>query len=100
VTAEELLIKGEVKQLGWLKGNEFITCKGERLKIDNGIVKTTTDTCYPPPHKELDKPVVGSGAPSAGAVAGSGAAAGVGAGTIAAAAIGAAALIAIILLLL
>lgn len=36
VTAEVLLIKGDMQYLGWRQGDDFITCKGEKLSIEGG----------------------------------------------------------------
>jgi len=42
--AEEVLTIGTEKHIGWLQGDSFITCKGDRLAISGGRVDKATET--------------------------------------------------------
>jgi hypothetical protein len=45
--AEEMLIKGEAKYLGWQNKNKenFITCKKGDIPIENGKIESTNEKC-------------------------------------------------------
>ena len=48
VCAEDILVKGDLKYLGWQKATGFETCDGSLVPIGGGRVEKTLDRCVPP----------------------------------------------------